>query len=103
MATRERIELNFRKALAQADSLDEAAEQLENLSRKKFQTNLDNLSASWKGDGASLYMAKGNWLQEQIDGVAKELHAAAAGIRTTANRMYQAEMNAWKIATSRNY
>lgn len=103
MATKKRIELDFRQALSQADSIDAAAEQLSNLSGKEFRMNLDSLSANWKGDGASMYMTKGNKLQEQMDGTAKELHAAAAGIRTIARRIYNAEMNAWRIATSRTY
>lgn len=103
MATRQRIELDFKQALRQADSIDAAAEQLSNLSGREFRTSLDNLSANWRSDSASMYMAKGNRLQEQMDGTAKELHAAAASIRTLAKRIYNAEMNAWRIATSRNY
>lgn len=103
MATRERIEFNFRQALGQADRIDEAAERLSRLSGREFRMSLDNLSANWRGDAASMYMTKGNRLQEQMDGTAKELHAAAAGIRTLARRMYNAEINAWRIAASRNY
>lgn len=103
MAAKEKIELDFRQALKQADRIDAVANQLGSLSGKEFQGSLDNLSASWRGDNASMYLAKGGRLKEQMDGTAKELHAAAADIRTVARRLYNAEMNAWRIATSRSY
>lgn len=103
MATKEKIEMDFKQALKQADGIDAAANQLNNLSGRKFRESLDNLSANWRGECASMYLAKGGQLQEQMNGTAKELHAVAADLRTLARRVYDAEMNAWRIATSRNY
>lgn len=103
MASKEKIEMNFRQALSQADRIDAAANRLSNLAGGEFRGSLDNLSANWRGDGASMYLAKGNRLQEQMNGTAGELHAVAAEIRTVARRLYNAEMNAWRIAVSRNY
>lgn len=103
MATREKIEFDFKQALRQADRIDTIASNLSELSGKEFGGSLENLSANWKGDNASIYMAKGNRLQEQMNGTAKELHAVAADIRVIARRLYNAEMNAWRIANSRTY
>lgn len=101
--SKEKIEMNFRQALKQADQIDAAANQLGNLSGKEFRGSLDNLSANWRGECASMYLAKGGHLQEQMNGTARELRAVAAEIRTRAKQLYNAEMNAWKIAVSRNY
>ena len=103
MATKEEIEMDLKQALKQADKIDAAANQLGNLSGREFRGSLDNLSASWKGECASMYLAKGGRLQEQMDSTARELHAAAADVRALARRLYDAEMNAWRIATSRSY
>lgn len=103
MATREKIEFDFKQALGQADRIDMIADNLSNLSGKEFGGSLENLSANWKGDNASIYMEKGSRLQKQMNDTAKELHAVATDIRTIARRLYDAEMNAWRIATSRTY
>lgn len=101
--TKEKIEMDFRQALRQADQVDAAANRLDSLSGREFRGSLDNLSAHWRGESASMYLAKGGRLQEQMDAAARELHAVAVDIRTLAKRVYDAEMNAWRIAVSRNY
>lgn len=103
MATRETIEFNFKKALGQADKIDTIANNLSKLSGKEFGGTLQKLSTNWKGENASLYLTKGSNLQEKMNGTAGELHSVASDIRTIAKRLYDAEMAALSIATTRTY
>lgn len=103
MASRASIEFDFRKATAQADRLDAVADQLNLLSDKKFGGTMQHLSSNWKGENASLYLAKGGKLQGQMDATSRELHSIAADIRAVAKRLYEAEMRALRIAEHRDY
>ena len=103
MASRASIEFDFHKAKAQADKLDSIADQLSRLADSKFGNTMQHLSSNWKGENASLYLDKGGRLQEQMDGTAGELHSIASDIRAIARRIYEAEMNALRIAEQREY
>lgn len=101
--TREAIEFNYRRTLAQADSIDVIANSLKKLSEKEFQDTLQNLSANWKGENASLYLSKGNLLQEKMNTTVKELSSVASNIRTIAERIRNAELAALALALKRIY
>lgn len=103
MAGRASIEFDFHKAIAQADRLDAVADQLRTLSDSKFGNSMQHLSSNWKGENASIYLAKGGKLQEQMDGTSRELHSIASDIRAVAKRLYDAEMAALRIAEQREY
>ncbi|MCI9464348.1 MAG: hypothetical protein HFI48_10765 [Lachnospiraceae bacterium] len=103
MATRATIEFSFRTALSQADTIDEIADNLSGLSRTDFENAMQNLSAGWKGENASLYLSKGSILQGKMDGTSNSLHAVASDIRAVAKRIYDAEMAALEIAQNRTY
>lgn len=103
MASRESIEFDFKKAKEQAEKLDEVAERLNRLSNKSFSATMQQLSSVWKGENATLYLDKGDSLQEKMNATARELQNIASDIRAVARRMYEAEMNALRIAQEREY
>lgn len=103
MATRESIEFDFRRALSQAEKIDMIADNLSRLSRAELGGVLQNVSAGWKGDNASIYLNKGSALQGKMDGTVRELYAIASDIRTIAKRLHDAEMAALEIASGREY
>ena len=103
MATRGEIEFDFRKANDQAKKLDDIADRLKKLSATDFENTLQTLSANWKGANASTYLAKGSRLQDEMNATVRELGQVAADIRTIAKRIYDAEMEAIRIAESREY
>ena len=103
MATRQSIEFDFKQAMAQADKLDTVANNLHNLSARRFETTMQNLSVSWRGENASAYRNKGERLQGKMNDTVNELHNTASEIRKIARRLYDAEMAALNIATQRNY
>jgi|AATE01.1.fsa_nt_gi uncharacterized protein YukE len=101
MASRQTIEFDFKKALGQADKIDAIAERLNRLSGTEFGNTMQNLSAGWKGENASLYLTKGSHLQERMNSTAKELYTVSSEIRRIAKQVYDAEMAALAIALDR--
>ena len=101
MKSRYEIRLNFRQAMTQADRLDEVARQLENLSDRDMESSLRTLSSSWKGENASAFLQTGDILKGNIRNTAGAVRGTAGDIRTIARRIYQAEMDALRIASTR--
>ncbi len=103
MATRQSIEFDFKQALAQADRIDSIADNLSNLSGKRFGATMQNLAANWKGNNASGYLSKGAKLQGKMNVTVNELRNTASDIRKIAKSLYDAEMAALEIASRREY
>jgi WXG100 family type VII secretion target len=103
MASRYSIEMDLKQAKKQANKLDDIANNISDLSNRKFENTLQNLSSSWKGGNASAYLNKGTKLQGQMNSTASELHSIASDIRRIAQRIYDAEMAALEIAENRTY
>lgn len=103
MATRERIEMDFRQAMAQADKVEGIAERLSQVSNGQFGNVLQNMAAGWKGENASAYYGKGAKLQNKMNASVADLRNNAAAIRRAARRIYDAEMAALEIANDRSY
>lgn len=103
MATKAQIEMNFKQAIAQADKLDEQANNLKRLARNKLNGTLQTIAGNWKGMNAEQYLKKGQTLEDSIASTASELADVAGQIRTIARRMYEAEMAALTIAQNRTY
>lgn len=101
--TEQTIIFNFQKAKQQADELEQIANDLSNLSGKDFNSIMQNVSTSWKGEAATAYLKKGEILQEDMVKTANSLRDVAAEIRKTAKRLYDAEMEALRIAKERTY
>ena len=103
MASRSEIEFDFNQAKRQADRIDGIADDLSRLSQRKLENALQILSSNWKGTNASNYLKKGDRLQGEINGTVNELRSIASAIRTIAQNIYNAEMEALRIAEEREY
>lgn len=97
------IMMNYTRAKQQADRLNEIASKVERLSTENMQRTLQGVSSDWKGDNASAFLNKGNKLQGDLRATAGEIRNAATALRTSAKRIYDAEMAALAIAQARNY
>jgi uncharacterized protein YukE len=97
------IEFDFAKACQQAEQLEALAGKLLNLSNDKFQGTMQQLSLNWKGESAAAYQKKGAVLQNSMALTAKDVNKVAANIRTVARNIYEAEMEAKRIAEQREY
>ena len=87
MKSRSQIKMNFAKARADADKIDRIAATMKTLSRR---------------NNSRLFLKKEGQLQRNIDQTVRSLNDIAADIRRIAQRVYEAEMRAYEIATRRN-
>lgn len=101
MSSRSEIRFNFRQALNQADKLDDVADRLERLSGRTLENSMQTLSAAWKGENAAAFLNKEDILKGDIKKTAANIHDIADDIRRIAKRVYNAEMEALRIASER--
>ena len=101
MSSRSEIRFNFRQALAQASELDGVADRLERLADKTMEGSMQTLSGAWKGQNATAFLRKEDTLKKEIRKTPTEIHNVADDIRRIAKRIYDAEMEALRIATER--
>lgn len=95
------IMMDFKKAQQQADSIDDIASRLSNLSSINYDNTMKMLSSNWKGDSASTYLNKCLALQESLNDTVSNYRLTAESIRNTARRIYEAEMKNLEIAQKR--
>lgn len=99
--TRHMIEVNFHKATAQADALEEEAQQLRTLANSQMDSTMQDLRANWTGDAASAYLEKCETMRQNLLLTARQLVSCAQALRRSARRLYDAEMTALRIAEER--
>lgn len=101
MSSRSEIRFNFNQAKEQAKQLDEIAAKIEKLSTQTMENNMRTLSANWAGDNATAFLKKEDIIKRNIKKTASEIRDIASDIRSIAKRVYDAEMEALRIARSR--
>lgn len=102
MKSSTQIRFDFQNAKQQADQLDELASNLEQqVLRQMFDAN-QQLRIAWTGESANRFVIKQNELQEKIRSTIRALREIADEIRRIAKRVYDAEMQAYYIASQRH-
>lgn len=101
MASRYQIQMDFDRAARQANELDNIANNLSTISGKDFPDILNQLGGDWKGDNADKYIRKGFALTENMQKTVVSLRQTANTIRSIAKNIYDAEMEALRIAEER--
>lgn len=96
------IVLDYNNACRQAAKLEQAAASVRKESRR-FQGCRSNVAAAWKGENAERFTGKMGMVTEDLEKIAKSLDKAAEVIRTNARLIYEAEMEAKRIAETRTY
>lgn len=94
------VKFDYKKTMAQAQELDNMAEDLTGRTKQKITTAKDNIKAAWTGNTGKSFA---NFLEEtekDLDAKAKYLREVAAYLRKAADAMEQAE-NAAKNSASR--
>lgn len=99
----DKIEIDFSKALKQADELDAIANRIRRISQNNINTTLHNISQNWQSDNSGSFYMKGTQLAGNITETANQLSMIAQNIRNIARRTYEAEKRAQEIAMKRNY
>lgn len=103
MKTRSEIRYDFRQAQKRAQELEDMAGILKKLSEEKLDSVLWQLSSAWTGEAADTYRKKGKQLQEHMLKNAERLESIASTIQSTAQKVYDAEMKAYRRAIKRDY
>lgn len=98
MVTYSSIQFDFAQAKAEASRLESIAAEMKRLANSNMESSLDSLSTGWQGNSAKLYLKKGNNVKNDILAVANDLNAVANSIRTVARKIYNAEMEAKRLA-----
>lgn len=101
MKTSAQIKMNYREAMQQARDLDTLAGKVRTTANQKVEQSMQLLSSGWKGNNATEFLRKYSELKQQILDSADELNAIADDIRRTAQIVYNAEMEALRIAQTR--
>lgn len=98
MKTKEEIEIEFSKAYAQAQSIEEVANTLIGLANTISTKDMTYFEKAWKGENAMLLGMKGRDLSERIFGAAQDLVKVSESIRFSADLIYKAEKSAAMLA-----
>ena len=101
MKSETQIRGDFRAACSRAEEIDRIAQDRGGVARRDMEGTLDDLSRAWRGESAQKFTAKTEKLQTDIQGDAKDLESIADAIRRAAKIMYDAEMEALRIARER--
>lgn len=101
MASRSQIMMDFDRAKQKANELDNIANDLSGISSRDLQGTMEGLANDWKGDNATAYIKKGYTVKEKLDVIVTDLHNTANTIRAIAKNIYDAEMEALRIAEER--
>lgn len=97
------IEMDFKRAKKQAKELQEAADTLDLLAKRNLEEFMAALAGGWRGEGAAAYMKKMIALQTAIGRTASNLEEVSRQVEDTAQRIYNAEMEALEIARERRF
>lgn len=97
MSVKAKIDIDFKRAMEQADELDELSGRLCDIGNVKLDATLMLITRSWKGQNCMDYTRKAGMLKERLYESADILKGTAGLIRNTAQLIYTAEMAAISI------
>ncbi len=97
------IQMDYRNAIRQADSLSEIARDLKTTANSGLQDCMAQISTNWTGDNSRAYTQKCTTLKTNIVRSADKLQKTAEAIRRIAKNTYDTEMNALSIMQRREY
>ena len=91
------IEMDFSRAVSQAEELETLSKELNKMAVEHIRGALKMLMFSWQGDSADKFFEKGDVLTNEMLETADDLIKVAKNIKTTANIVYNAEKAAIQI------
>lgn len=95
------IQMDFSQAMRAAEELDQLAQKLDDVSNKKIESTFQFLKQTWTGEASQEFIKKGKILEEKIAAEGKLLKQNAEAIRVSARAIYNAEMEAFRLAQIR--
>lgn len=101
MASLSEIYFNYNQAIQQAKQLEEVSRQLTDVANKDMEDLLNDVSSAWKSDSTPQYLRKCQKVEGDMHTTAENIKNIAVAIRTIAQRIRDAELEAWRIANER--
>lgn len=99
MSIKAEIDIDFKRAIEQADELDELSGRICDIGSVKLDETLTLISRSWKGQNSMDYLRKAGMLKDRMYESADILKGTADLIRNTAQLIYAAEMAAISLCS----
>lgn len=103
MKTEAEIYLEYEKALSQAETLLQLAGELNSSAAGDTKEIAAALGTVWKGESAEAFYAKCSILTQKWSDCASSLTKTAEAVKTIAQNIYNAEMQALRLAETRVY
>lgn len=97
MKSKQEIEMNFSRALSQAEELESLSKELSQMATEHVKGAIKMLMFNWQGDNSKLFVEKGEVLTNEMLETADDLIKVAKNITTTANIVYNAESAAFQL------
>lgn len=101
MASEYTIAFNYNKAIKQADELLDIASDIRKVANDKLETSIQTVDKNWDGENSKKFISKSKKLKEKVTDSADDIQAIAASIKKMAKQIYDAEMEAIRIAKER--
>lgn len=98
MSTEYQIKADYNSANQTAAEMESIAGSLSNMANSDLDGALLALKNIWKGENAERFIQKGDSVKSQILTTAKELRNSARELREAAKSVYNAEMEALRLA-----
>lgn len=95
--SKEQIEIEFSKAINQAQELEDIARELSTIANAHIESAITLLEKSWRGENGTCFCTKGRELTAEMFETADDLIKVARNIRNTANIVYKAEKASLQI------
>lgn len=103
MTRKDMIEIDFARALTQADQLEQISIDLSSMAKSRVEKAMGMLSSHWNGENARMFIRKGEQLIPELIETAEYLKGMATNIRFNAGQLYDAEMQAVGCFSARTY
>jgi WXG100 family type VII secretion target len=95
------IQMDFAKAMRQADKLDEIAQNISQAGKTDLVDCMQKVGEDWKSDTSTAYQKKGKEVAEHLVKISNNLTKTAQAVRQIAKTTYEAEMTALELAKIR--
>lgn len=96
--SKQQISMDYNRVLSLTAELDRLADELSKEINAKTENNLGLLLSGWEGENASQFSQKISEMQGNSQKTAEAIKKISAGIRSNAQNVYNAEMEAIRIA-----
>ena len=97
MSERDRIEIDFARAMARSEELKEIADEMVALARSDVPDTLLKLAKGFGGENGAAFLKKGAALEPSLLQSAEKILRISQNIRITAEMLYRAEKSAQSL------